>query len=420
MKRNKKLIILMVVASVVMAGILLLPHKTNHQGHEVTSATMYHCPMHPTYTSDRPGDCPICDMKLVKMDQAQVDLDTLQALSSETQAVSSESTQCIYHECPMLKEGEMCPMLIFTEEGKAQECPVCKQRLSETKAEVIQAPKDIMGYTAVMLSDQKQQLIGIRTAPVIKKTAKKKVRTVGKIAYDPELYQAEQEYLEAIQAYNKAAQGAPPEITERAKALVDATQTKLELMGLSEELVQDIKKAGVPDRSLILAKQGGTVWMYAPIYEQDLDIVTPGQKVKVTAQNIMAGKIFSGEVRSIDPVFDPQTRSVRVRAVLDNSEGLLRPNVYVDVEIEVELGEQLLISENAVLDSGERKIAFVAREQGVFEPRRLILGPKLEDYFVVISGVTEGENVVAQATFFVDSESRLKAAIDQSTTGHQH
>jgi len=263
------------------------------------------------------------------------------------------------------------------------------------------------------LSPERQQLIGIRTAPVVSQTSSKTIRTVGKIAYDPELYQAEQEYLEAISAHEKAKSGAPGEIIERSQALVNSTKTKLELLGLSDDLIREVRRSGVPDRSLILAKRGGKVWMYAPIYEQELDVVKPGQSVEVTAQNIMAGKIFKGTVRSIDPVLDPKTRSVRIRAVLDNSEGLLKPNVYVNAEIKIPLGEQLLIPESAVLDSGERKIAFVALGKGVFEPRLLTLGPKLEDSFVVVDGVAKDEKVVVQAAFFVDSESRLKAALGQ-------
>jgi len=121
----------------------------------------------------------------------------------------------------------------------------------------------------------------------------------------------------------------------------------------------------------------------------------------------------------LEPVLDAKTRSVRARVQVENPDSILKPNVFVNVEIKVALGEQTLIPETAVLDSGARKIAFVERVQGVFEPRLLKLGPKLEDHYTVIAGVTAGERVVDQATFFVDSESKLKAAIGQMQ-GHQH
>lgn len=438
MTKRKGLLIAIGIAVIAVGGVMIIKNIAGgHGSHASKQAVLYHCPMHPTYTSDRPGDCPICGMKLIAVEQEEHDealhegshgMEGSQGAQNEhashgAQAGNQSSpaqqskSLCLFHECSMLKEGKVCPMLIFTEEGKPAECPVCKHKLTGKEAIPLEQPKDIMGYTAVTLSPKKQQLIGIRTEPVISRPSVKTIRTVGKIAYDPELYQAEQEYLEAIQAYEKASEGAPSEIVERADALVQATKTKLELLGLSDDLIQEIKGSGVPDRSLILAKPGGTVWMYAPIYEQELDIVKPGQKVGVTAQNIVSGKKFSGTVRSIDPVLDPQTRSVRIRAVLDNSEGYLKPNVYVNAEIEVDLGKQILIPESSVLDSGERKIAFVALAKGVFEPRLLTLGPKLEDTFVVVNGVSENEEVVAQAAFFVDSESRLKAALGQMSGG---
>lgn len=439
MKKRKGIFVGILITAVAVGGVMVLKNMTGGHGLPVSEqAVLYHCPMHPSYVSDKPGDCPICGMKLVKVEPQKPD--TTQAEGGQrkeggheghaarkdqegkplTPAQKAKSI-CLFHECPMLKEGRVCPMLIFTEEGKPAVCPVCKRELTGEERVVVESPKDIMEYAAITIDTTRQQLIGIRTSPVVSKPAVKVIRTVGKIAYDPELYQAEQEYLEAIQAYEKARAGAPQEIRERSEKLVQATQTKLELLGLSEDLIEEVRDAGVPDLSLILARPGGTVWLYAPVYEQELDIVKAGQKVTVTSPHILPGKKFFGTVRSLDPVLDPKTRSVRLRAVLDNSEGYLKPNAYVDVEIEVNLGTQLLIPKSAVLDSGERKIAFVARGNGVFEPRLLILGPELEDDFVVISGVTEGEEVVHQATFFVDSESRLQAAIGQMAGGmHTH
>jgi len=393
-----------------------------HQGHV---KALYQCPMHPTYTSDQKGDCPICGMKLVEVEQTEEIVDEGNHVGHEGSggavATTDEKEQaksvCLFHECPMLKEGRICSMLIFTEDGKTPVCPVCNQKLTGQELVPVEQPKDITGYTAVTLSDKKLQMIGIRTSPIEERQASKSIRTVGKIAYDPELYQAEEEYLQALGAWKKAKTGGDPEIAARAERLVESSRIRLELFGLNQKLIAEIEELGKPDKSLILAEAGGTVWMYAPIYEQEMDVIKEGQTVRVTAPTVIPGKEFSGTIRGVDSVLDPKTRSVRIRAVLDNEEGHLKPNVYVNVVIEVDLGKQILIPEDAVLDSGERRIAFVALRKGVFEPRVLILGPKLEDDFVVISGVSTGEEVVSQATFFVDSESKLKAAVGQSAGG---
>jgi len=311
----------------------------------------------------------------------------------------------------------MCSLLIFVQPGETPRCPMTGKELIQNELVPLENPGDITGYTAVTLSPERQQMIGIRTAKVVMDHATKTVRTVGRIAYDSELYQAQEEYLQALGAYKKAQMGEEPEIVERALKLVNSTKTRLEIIGLNQELIKEIEAAGAPDKSLLLASPGGTVWLYAHVYEQDLDLIKVGQKIVVSTSSVAAGKLFHGSIRAIDTVLDPKTRSVRIRAKLDNPEGLLKPNVYVDVEVQIELGDQILIPETAVLDSGERQIAFVAKGDGIYEPRRLKLGPLVGSKYVVLAGVKSGEAVVDQATFFVDSESKLKAAVGQAGGG---
>jgi membrane fusion protein, copper/silver efflux system len=405
----------------------------------MSHAKLYHCPMHPTYLSERPGDCPICSMRLVEIEKQETATPEQEAsLMHEgshgnevsdahegSRAVEAKGkSTCLLHNCQMLIEGRVCPMLIFTGEGELADCPVCGTPLEGSEGVPVEEPGAITDYTAVTLSTERVQLIGMRTSPVVRAPATKTIRTVGQIAHDPKVYQAEEEYLQAVRALRAAEKGQLEDVLRQARSLVASARIKLELMGFTEELITEIEEANRPDESLLLARSGGKIWMYAPIYETDLDIVKVGHRVEVTAANVLPGKIFYGRVRAIDPVLDPVTRSIRIRAQLDNPQALLKPNVYVNALIRVDLGSQLLIPESAVLDSGERRIAFVERIKGVFEPRILRLGPKLENAFVVITGVSEGERVVDQATFFIDSESKLKAAIQSGSKsaggGHQH
>ena len=115
------------------------------------------------------------------------------------------------------------------------------------------------------------------------------------------------------------------------------------------------------------------------------------------------------------------TRTVRIRAVLDNAEGLLKPEMYVNASLQINLGEVLAVPEQAIFSTGEKNILFVTKPDGVFEPRDVVVGAKSSGYSEIKSGVTEGEMVVTSGNFLIDSESRLKAALEGlGAGGHSH
>ncbi len=414
---------------------------------------VYYCPMHPTYTSDRPGDCPICNMKLVKRE-------TPVAGSVAEEEKGPKKDICYLHNCPHLKEGKPCPMLVVGKEGEPVTCPICGTHITEGNAsktkkilywtdpmipgyksdkpgkspmgmdlipvyeengvEITSSILPPSGYAPILVTPQKQQLIGVKTALAEKKQVTKVVRTVGRIAYDPELYQAQQEFAQAVQAKEKADTGTIDEIKEQAAQLVESAKIKLRLLGLSDELIQEVAISKKPDRSFLYSDAGGTVWLYAPIYEYEIPLVKVGDQLEVEAPAI-PGKKFQGKIRSIDSVLDPVTRSVRVRAVLENPEGLLKPEMYVNATLQIDLGEVLTVPESAVFRTGERNIVFVAKENGIFEPRDVTLGVKSEGFQTVQAGISEGEQVVTSGNFLIDSESRLKAAFEGMAEGaHSH
>jgi RND family efflux transporter MFP subunit len=255
----------------------------------------------------------------------------------------------------------------------------------------------------------------------------KAIRTVGRIAHDPELYQAQQEYLQALAGSKKAGSATAPEIHEQAGKLVESARIKLRLLGLSEELIDEIEAAGKPDRSLLYSDPGGRVWLYAPIYEYELSLVKAGDKIEIEAPGL-PGEKFEGLIRSIDSVLDPMTRSARVRAVLENPQGFLKPEMYVNATLRVDVGEKLAVPQEAVFATGEKNVVFVTRPDGSMEPREVVLGVQADDFSEVRSGVGEGEQVVTDGNFLIDSESRLKAALqgmggsagESQGGGHSH
>lgn len=385
---------------------------------------LYYCPMHPTYTSDRPGSCPICNMSLVKKEEAN-EPDSHEAHQQATPAGANTVKELTMNELINMKPGEICLlhkckmgncMFAVTEEiAKTGKCPHCGENLGIVIKQM--APE---GYAKVTVSHDKQQAIGIETAPVKKMVIEKTIRTVGRIAYDPELYQAQEEYLQAIQALAKA-ESAVPEIKEQASKLVESAKIKLRLLGLSSDLVSEIETSGKPDRSLLYSDAGSRVWLYAPIYEYEIPLVKVGDTLEIEIPSVPDKKV-QGIIRSIDSVLDPMTRSVRVRAVLENPEGLLKPEMYANATLKINLGESLTVPTEAVFSTGEKNVVFVMKEGGVFEPRDVSLGVKTENDYQLKSGLEENELVVTSGNFLIDSESRLKAALQGmgSGGGHQH
>jgi multidrug efflux pump subunit AcrA (membrane-fusion protein) len=317
---------------------------------------------------------------------------------------------CLLHKCKM---GQ-CLIAMTPELAKLGKCPHCGEDLGVIIKEAFP-----QGYASVQLGAGKQQAIGVKTAPVRTRVLTKTIRASGRIAYDPELYQTEEEYLQAMQALKKA-ETADPEIKDQAAKLVDSAKIKLRLLGLNDVIVQEIEKAGAPDRSLLYADPGSKVWLYAPIYEYEMPFVHVGDTLEVEVPAI-SGQRIPGVVRSLDSVVDPVTRSIRVRAQLENPEGVLKPEMYVNAMLKADLGEQLAVPEEAVFATGEKNIVFVVKENNVFDPREVVLGAKVDHFYEIKSGLQENEIVVTSGNFLIDSESRLRSALEGAGGGgHVH
>ena len=122
----------------------------------------------------------------------------------------------------------------------------------------------------------------------------------------------------------------------------------------------------------------------------------------------------------IDPTLDPATRTVKARLEIANPDGELKPEMYAHVVIGGSRGTGIAVPDSAVIATGERNIVFVAKGDGVFEPREVVLGVQVRNLYEIKSGVSEGEQVVTGANFLLDSESKLKAAVSAGTGEHRH
>jgi len=438
-----KRLVVITLCGVLAAGALVMV-VTRDAGRATHERATYYCPMHPQIAADRPGECPICHMKLVKRETAMKDI-------------------CYLHNCPMLEPGKQCPMLVVAKAGEKVTCPVCGTHVAEAAVSSSSAPgrKKILywtdpmipgfraekpgkspmgmdlvpvyeeaeagpgspttpsGYAPILVTPQKQQLIGVTTASVERRSMTKTIRAAGIVAHDPELYQTQQEYIEALAALQQARVSQFPEVIERAERLVESSQLRLRHVGLSEEMMQEVATWTKPDHRLLLGG-AGQFWVYASIYEYELPWVTPGQAVTVDV-SALPNRSFPGTVKAIDPILEHMSRTARVRILVEDAGGILKPAMYVNVSIAVDLGEVLAVPEEAVFRTGTQSIVFVDKGQGLFEPREVAVGAKADDFYEVRAGFTEGERVVTSGNFLIDSESRLKAALQgMGAPGGEH
>jgi Cu(I)/Ag(I) efflux system membrane fusion protein len=178
--------------------------------------------------------------------------------------------------------------------------------------------------------------------------------------------------------------------------------------GLSEDQVRALTKDNRDPVELLLP--GDSVWVYAQVYEYEVPLVHPGQTMIVTVPS-QPGREFHAKVAAVDAILDATTRTVRVRGLVSTPEKELRPESFVQVRIEVPLGEKLAVPTEAVLDTGDHQIVFVVEGEGRFEPRAVKLGRGAQGYYEVLDGLRDGDEVVTSANFLIDSESRFRAAL---------
>jgi RND family efflux transporter MFP subunit len=165
-----------------------------------------------------------------------------------------------------------------------------------------------------------------------------------------------------------------------------------------------------PDTKLYTIADLSTVWVYANVFQSDVGRLKPGDPARITVDSY-PGRTFAGRIDQILPDVDPTTRTVRVRLVFRNPGMLLKPGMYVSVNIGIPLGRQLVIPASGVLQSGAREIAFIDRGQGNLQPRVIQTGLQIDDSVVVLDGLKPGDRIVSSANFLVDSEAQLQSVL---------
>ena len=392
---HKNILIVVGVVILIIGGIALWPKSQNQQ--QRAHKDIYYCPMHPTYTSDKPGVCPICQMKFEKR---EITSETMESPSKAVTEAKGAEKKILYWTDPMIPG--------YKAEGPGKSpmgmdlIPVYEEE--KTEGTIVE------GHAPVSLGSFKQQLIGIKTQKVITRQLTKTIRAVGTVAHDTALYQSQAEYLQTDAALKRAQASGIPEVIEQAQGVVDTVRLRLIHMGFHDGLIEELKQKGEPDKSLLLVETG-PVWVYAYIYQYELPYVDVGTPAMVTVPSF-SQEIFEGMVRAVDPMVDMMTRTVRIRIQIKDAKAVLKPDMYVNARIDVDLGQVLAVPQEAVFHTGDKDIVFMDSGNSVFQPRQVTLGAEANGFFEIKSGLKQDEVVVTSGNFLLDSESRLKAAIE--------
>ncbi len=444
---KKKILIIAIVAVVILVPVYFLFIAGGSSDIASGEKQLYTCGMHPEIIRDEPGLCPICEMQLVPI---------------KNKNQNSGEKKIVYWRAPM------DPNEIYDAPGK-----------SKMGMDLVPVYDDD-GSGIVTIDAEVQQNMNVKTAKVEVKQLSSKVTTNGVLTtnetseyivttringwveklyvnytgqqvakgsrlmdiYSPELVTAQQELLTALSYQNTVNESSLESIRESGNELVKNSMRKLELLEVPEaEIKRLIESKEVKTYITLFAHKSGTVleknivegqkvmggmpllkianlsslWLMADIYEYELTKVKVGAKASISF-NFFPGKNYDGKVSFIYPTIDPKSRTVKIRVELNNR-GELKPSMFASITIDGDdLGKMPVIPENAVIRSGMKNIVIISLGDGKFKPQEVKLGGYADGYYQVLSGLTERNTIVTSAQFLIDSESNLKAAINQFQT----
>lgn len=380
-------------------GDLIFYMASGRKGMTLATATPgdishYTCSMHPSVKSATPGTCPICSMDLVPV--------TKQEVQSGSIRIDARRRQLIGVTTKLAEQKALTQMIRAA------------GRVSYDETRLTDITLKFAGWIGSMQADY----LGTR---VVKDQSLFDV-------YSPELLSAQQEYLDIWQRRK----GKPD-------SLLAAASQRLALWDIRPTQIRQLEKRGRPLEYLpILSPTSGTViektivpgsavkagqkllriadlsrvWVEGQIYEYEIPLVKVGMMAQVVFPDL-PGRTLTGKVTYLSAYLEDQTRTAKVRVELDNAGSELRPEMYAQLQLNVDLGERLVVPESAVVYAGDSRVVFVDLGDGALQPRKIKTGLRNADLIEVIEGIELGDKVVTSGNFLIAAESKLKAGIDQ-------
>jgi Cu(I)/Ag(I) efflux system membrane fusion protein len=370
--------------------------KLDHSS-EIVKGTIWTCSMHPQIRMSEPGKCPICGMDLIPLVQnntSSVDPESIH-LTGDAAQLANVLTTVVSRQKPV-KEVRLY--------GKVQ----ADERLLQSQ--VSQVPGRI-----------EQLTVNFTGESIVKGQVLAQI-------YSPELINAQQELLEAAK------------IKQTQPAIYEAAKEKLRQWKLTDNQITTIEESGTAQNTVdVLSNTSGIVtakrinigdyvsqgtvlfeitdlskvWILFDAYESDLRFLRKGEKISFTLQ-ALPGDNYTGNIVFIDPVIDPTTRVAKVRVETGNQSGKLKPEMFATGIVSSspeKFQNEIIVPHSAVLWTGKRSIVYVKQpgtNEPVFKLREIELGPDLGESYVIISGLSEGEEIVTSGTFSVDAAAQLE------------
>jgi Cu(I)/Ag(I) efflux system membrane fusion protein len=254
------------------------------------------------------------------------------------------------------------------------------------------------------------------------------------LVYSPDLVSAQQEYLLALKSRERFKDSPIGAISQGGEGLAASARQRLKLLGVKDEQIAGLEKAGEPNIRLPIhtplsgvvidkiVQEGqyvnagdplfniadlSTVWVELEIYENDFPQVRVGQRVDISTQSY-PGKNFNGRVAFVYPFLDPKSRTVKVRVELANPGLRLKPDMFVNAALKVAMGNFTAVPASAIVDTGKRQVVWVETKPGTFEQRDVTVGARSGDKMQILSGLKSGEKVAVSGGYLIDSEAQLK------------
>ena len=413
-------------------------------------ATKWTCGMHPFIIRDEPGICPICNMELTPLKAGS---DGQGGGEKQVKHWVSPMDPTYVREAPGqdYMGHDLVPVYEGGADGTVAVDPVTQQSMGVRTAtvEVRELQRSLRAVGLVAFDESRQYVVNSKIEGWIERLyvnqSGQPVRKGQPLLeiYSPDLVTAQQEYLLALESSKRLAQSPFAEVADGGRRLLDAARSRLRYWDISAQQIDQLEQTGQVKKSLTLyspysgvvtmkkALQGmqimsgeellqiadlSRVWVNAELFEQDLPWVKVGQSARVELPHA-AGKALNGTVDYLYPYLDGETRTVKARIVFANPGLELKPDMYANVQIATAaLKDALAIPADAVLRSGQGSVVFVALGDGKFEPRPVETGVSGDDGYVEVrAGLRAGEEVVTSAQFMIDSESRLREAIQKMT-----
>jgi len=428
MALNKKIAIplVLIIAASAAGGAWYLRQK-KHPGtatdqKAAQGVQLYTCSMHPFIIKDKPGTCPICGMELIKK------IDAVPGGAAQT----AEQKQ----QADMLGHVSISP----TQRVMANVATVAAKQTTLNK--------EINAVGIVQFDQSRQAKV---TAWVAGRIDKLNVNTVGALVtkdkpvaelYSPDLLATQQEYLLAVRSRDQLKNSPIPSISQNGEGLVASAKQRLMLFGVKEHQIAELEKAGKPNIRLpIYTPLSGTViekmvqlgqyvntgevlfniadlskvWVEIDVFENEVPYVRVGQRVEIRSA-VEHSSALNGRISFVYPFHDPKTHTVKARVELANPGMSLKPDMFVNAIIRIPLVKGIVVPVTAVIDTGKRQVVWVETSPGMFEPRDVQVGERVDDKAQILSGLKAGDMVAVSGGYLIDSESQLKG----SGGGHEN